>query len=113
MTIQNDTLIIINSKKRIQKIYLSLNKDENQEIYYIERYSGQYGGKETAQPIHTIEKGKVKRTVLEQATLEYNSILKKYLDKGYNKLSNIALSYLKIASFNSSTSKQINSNLSF
>ena len=89
MTIQNDTLIIINSKKRIQKIYLSLNKDENQEIYYIERYSGQYGGKETAQPIHTIEKGKVKRTVLEQATLEYNSILKKYLDKGYNKLSSL------------------------
>ena len=89
MTIQNDTLIIINSKKRIQKIYLSLNKDENQEIYYIERYSGQYGGKETAQPIHTIEKGKVKRTILEQATLEYNSILKKYLDKGYNKLSSL------------------------
>ena len=89
MTIQNDTLIIINSKKRIQKIYLSLNKDEDREIYYIERYSGQYGGKETAQPIHTIEKGKVKRTVLEQATLEYNSILKKYLDKGYNKLSSL------------------------
>ena len=45
MTIQNDTLIIINSKKRIQKIYLSLNKDENQEVYYIkkkdyERYLG-------------------------------------------------------------------------
>ena len=89
MTIQNDTLIIINSKKRIQKIYLSLNKDENQEIYYIERYSGQYGGKETVQPVHTIEKGKVKRTVLEQATLEYNSILKKYLAKGYNKVSSL------------------------
>lgn len=38
------------------------------------------------QPLITITKGKVKRTLEEQALLQYNSIIKKYLDKGYKKI---------------------------
>ena len=44
------------------------------------------------QPVHRITKGKVKRTIEEQRDLEYNSMLKKYLDKGYKKLDEIGLS---------------------
>ena len=43
------------------------------------------------QPVHDITKGKVKRTVEEQRDLEFNSMLKKYLDKGYKKLSDLDL----------------------
>lgn len=40
------------------------------------RKTSQYGGKITDQPLIEINKGKAKRTVTEQATLEYNSNLK-------------------------------------
>ena len=43
------------------------------------------------QPVHNITKGKVKRTVEQQRDLEFNSMLKKYLDKGYKKLSDLEL----------------------
>lgn len=43
------------------------------------------------QPVHNITKGKVKRTVEQQRDLEFNSMLKKYLDKGYKKLDELEL----------------------
>ena len=86
MIIQNELLVIVNSKGKVQKVKLWL-EDDPTSIYYIKRITGQYGGKETEQPTLTIEKGKVKRTVLEQAQLQYNSLLKKYKDKGYVSLS--------------------------
>ena len=36
-------------------------------------------------PLVTIDQGKVKRTVKEQAQLQYNSLINSYLDKGYKK----------------------------
>jgi len=47
------------------------------------RKTYQLGGKITVQPIIEINKGKAKRTLAEQAELEYKSHIKKYLDKGY------------------------------
>ena len=43
------------------------------------------------QPVHRISCGKVKRTIEEQRDLEFNSMLKKYLDKGYKKLDDLEL----------------------
>lgn len=63
----------------------------------IERETGQFQGKLTQQPIIEIKKGKVKRTVEEQATLEFNSHVKKYKDKGYKSISEFG--YTKIEDF--------------
>ena len=67
-------------------------------MYVITRSSGLYGGKFIAQPNIEITKGKVKRTITEQAELEYNSNIKSYLDKGYKKISD--LGYTSIDEFN-------------
>ena len=60
-------------------------------MYVITRSSGLYGGKFITQPNIEITKGKVKRTITEQAELEYNSNIKSYLDKGYKKISDFCL----------------------
>lgn len=52
------------------------------------------GKKITQQPIIEIRRGKAQRTVTEQATLQYNSELKKYLDKGYKRISDLGISEL-------------------
>jgi len=46
-------------------------------------------GKKTVAPDIEILKGKVKRTIDEQLTLEFNSNFKKYLDKGYKDVSDL------------------------
>jgi ATP-dependent DNA ligase len=56
------------------------------EHYEIHRKSGVLGGKMVEQPILTILKGKVKRSVLEQTELEWRSIVNKQRDKGYKLL---------------------------
>lgn len=89
MLVREDYLVIINSKNRIQRIRLQLDQNPFTKVYSISRMTGQFGGKETDQPVITVDKGKVKRTVAEQATLQYNALLKNYLDKGYVKLSNL------------------------
>lgn len=71
-------------KIRIVKIWYEW--DDSQRGYVIRRITSQLGGKETIQPEIWIFKGKVKRTVSEQCTLEYNSHVKKYLDKGYKEV---------------------------
>ena len=67
-------------------------------MYVITRSSGLYGGKFITQPNIEITKGKVKRTITEQAELEYNSNIKSYLDKGYKKISDFG--YTSIDEFN-------------
>jgi DNA ligase-1 len=47
------------------------------------------------QPVIEITKGKVKRTISEQATLEFNSHVKKYLDKGYKCISDYGYTSLE------------------
>lgn len=89
MIIKEEYLVTINSKNRIQRVKIQLDGDPFTKIYSIYRITGQYGGKETSQPVILIKKGKVKRTIAEQATLQYNSLIKNYLDKGYVKLSKL------------------------
>jgi DNA ligase-1 len=48
----------------------------------------------TTQPPVTISKGKVKRTITEQTELEYNSLIKKYKDKGYKDISEFGFNSL-------------------
>jgi ATP-dependent DNA ligase len=64
-------------------------KDPVKILYTIRRITGQYGGKETSQPDLIITEGKVKRTAEEQASLQFNSLLKQYLDKGYVNLATL------------------------
>ena len=89
MIIREEYLVTINSKNRIQRVKLQLEKDSIKTIYMIHRITGQYGGKETSQPDLIITEGKVKRTAEEQASLQFNSLLKQYLDKGYVKLNTV------------------------
>jgi len=80
-------LVTRNARDKIQVIIASLNQDGNS--FLINRSTGQYQGKMTDQPELTIAKGKAKRSVIQQAELEFNSIINKYMDKGYKKLSTL------------------------
>ena len=80
-------LVTRNARDKIQIAIVSLSQIAGS--FVIERKTGQYLGKFTPQPDLTIEKGKAKRSVLQQAELEYNSIVKKYLDKGYKRLDSL------------------------
>lgn len=85
--LQDIVLVIRNARDKVQSARYKLFQEGN--TYVIERYTGQFGGKITKQPTKIIEKGKVKRSVLQQAELEYNSLIKKAVDKGYKKLSDL------------------------
>lgn len=81
-----DILITKDNKGKTRVVEISYEWDDAQHGFVIRRKTYQYGGKVTVQPEIWIYKGKVKRTVSEQARLEYNSHLKKYTDKGYKLL---------------------------
>jgi hypothetical protein len=83
--VKNDVLVTRNARDKIQIATFSLEQDRVN--YKIKRFTGQFGGKITTQPEKIIERGKAARTPLQQAELEYNSLVKKCLDKGYKKLS--------------------------
>ncbi len=87
------TLIGKDSKGKLRVVLASYNWDDNQNGYVIYRTTGTYKGKLTNQPELLISKGKAGRSVTEQCTLEFNSIIKKYLDKGYKLLENSLDSY--------------------
>ena len=59
---------------------------ESEHAFLITRKYGQIGGKVTESPKTWIEKGKAGRSHREQATLQFNSFVKGYLDKGYIKV---------------------------
>ena len=59
---------------------------EPEHAFLITRKYGQIGGKITESPKTWIEKGKAGRSHREQATLQFNSFVKGYLDKGYIKV---------------------------
>lgn len=84
MTINKLYLVTRNARDKVQLVITELSQNGNS--FTINRTTGQYQGKLTNQPELIIEKGKAKRSVIEQANLEYDSIIKKYLDKGYKKL---------------------------
>jgi hypothetical protein len=81
-----DILVTKDNKGKTRVVEISYEWDDAQHGFVIRRKTYQYGGKVTVQPEIWIYKGKVKRTVSEQARLEYNSHLKKYPDKGYKLL---------------------------
>lgn len=81
-----DILVTKDNKGKTRVVEISYEWEDAQHGFVIRRKTYQYGGKVTVQPEIWIYKGKVKRTVSEQARLEYNSHLKKYTDKGYKLL---------------------------
>lgn len=81
-----DILVTKDNKGKTRVVEISYEWDDAQHGFVIRRKTYQYGGKVTVQPEIWIYKGKVKRTVSEQARLKYNSHLKKYTDKGYKLL---------------------------
>lgn len=85
-------LISRDSKGKIRQVNISCEWNEILKAFVIERETGQYQGKLTKQPIIEIKKGKVKRTIEEQAQLEFNSHVKKYKDKGYKCISEFGYS---------------------
>ena len=77
-------LVSKDSKGKIRVANINLSKVDS--TYVITRETGQYNGKITSQPSIVIEKGKAKRTLEQQADLQFNSKVKEYLDKGYKAL---------------------------
>lgn len=86
------TLITRDSKDNIRVINIELNQVSN--IYIINRESYLYKGKVIHHPCIYIKAGKVKRTIQQQAELQFNSELKKYLDKGYKDIESLGYSSL-------------------
>lgn len=81
------TLVTRNARDKVQVAVASLTQNGNS--FIINRKTGQYQGKMSEQPELIIERGKAKRSVIQQAELEFNSIINKYMDKGYKKFSDI------------------------
>lgn len=79
-------LVSRDSKGKLRVVCAAYGWDEEQHGYVIHRSTGTYMGKMIEQPELLITRGKVKRTITEQAQLEFNSIIKKYKDKGYKEL---------------------------
>lgn len=87
MIVSKIYLVTRNARDKVQVVIAEL--DQNGNSFTINRTTGQYQGKMTDQPELVIERGKAKRSVLQQAELEYNSIVKKYQDKGYKRLDSL------------------------
>lgn len=78
------------STGKFRVAYLEWNEkwDEERNGFVITRTYGQLHGKMTQAPDIVITAGKARRTHKEQALLQFNSELKKYLDKGYKEMEN-------------------------
>lgn len=86
-------LISRDSKGKIRVVELNADWNEEEHAFGIYRTTYQLNGKKTEQPAVYVRVGKAARTLKEQLTLEYKSIMKKYLDKGYKLLENNIDSY--------------------
>ena len=84
-----DLLITKDSKGKAR--YVDISNAWKEDHYEIVRFTGQIGGKNTPQPVISVSYGKQKRTVTEQADLEYNALIKKYMDKGYKRTIGLTL----------------------
>lgn len=76
-------LINRDSKGKIRAVILECQWNDDEHAYGISRSTGIYQMKMINQPIIWVRRGKVNRTVTEQARLQYNHLLKEYRDKGY------------------------------
>lgn len=77
------TLVSLDSKGKIRVVNISYDWDTEANGYVIQRITGTLGGKQTQQPDIIVDKGKAARTVQQQVQLQFDSHVKKYLDKGY------------------------------
>lgn len=73
-------------KIRTCTIWYELIDNEDGRYYLIHRHTSQLHGKITEQPDKIVERGKAKRTLLEQVELETNHLVKEKLDKGYKEI---------------------------
>lgn len=85
----NKTLVSLDSKGKVRVVEISYDWSPTDNGFVIRRITGQLGGKQTQQPDILVERGKAGRTVTEQTVLQFNSHLKKYLDKGYKEWEDI------------------------
>ncbi len=92
----NNTLICRDAKGKCRRVDISCIWSDPLHAYVIERSSGLINGKQVVAPIIEIKQGKASRTVTEQATLQYNSELKKYLDKGYKSIDDLGIDELTL-----------------
>ena len=76
-TLQKSYFLRRDNKGKIRIATLILSEDNN--IYFITGETGLFEGKRVERPVITIEEGKVKRTPLEQAKLQYNHEIELYL----------------------------------
>lgn len=88
VVIQEVVLVTRNARDKVQVAIAVLSQNGN--AFNINRSTGQYKGKMSVQPELTIERGKVKRSVMQQAELEFSSIISKYLDKGYKRFDTLS-----------------------
>lgn len=82
----HDILISRDSRGKIRVVDISYEWNDTTHSFLIIRKTSQWGGKVTNQPIIEVKRGKAQRTAAEQVKLEYNSNVKKYLDKGYKNI---------------------------
>ena len=75
-------------KIRVATVNYELINPKNKQTRYfvIHRASGLLGGKRTAQPDKTVERGKATRNLWEQVMLEAKHLVKEKLDKGYREV---------------------------
>lgn len=72
-----------NGKFRYAEVFTDEEWHEPEHGYIIQRSYGQVQGKNTLSPTIIVDKTKQKRNWKEQYTLQFNSEVKKFLDKGY------------------------------
>lgn len=77
------TLVSLSSTNKIRVAEIRYEWDSMDNYYVIYRTTYQLGGKHTQQPEIIVDKGKATRSVTEQVNLQFNALVKKYLDKGY------------------------------
>ena len=70
-------------KFRYAEVFIDEEWHEPEHGYIIQRSYGQVQGKNTLSPAIVVDKTKQKRNWKEQYTLQFNSEVKKFLDKGY------------------------------
>lgn len=88
MTRLSNVLATRDNKGKIRMASISMDFIETDagDLYVIHRSTGLSGGKQVQGPDIEIFKGKAKRTTEEQATLQYNALVKEYKDKGYKEV---------------------------
>lgn len=91
MILRKNTLYNRDNKGCIREVVIWYEFDDTTNRSVIKRTSGLLTGKKVNAPDVEITEGKVKRNVLQQTELQYNSELKKYLDKGYKQFEGLDL----------------------